>query len=68
MQDFSFCIETLKNSRLELILIVYKGSIVQLEERFACTEEASGSSPDRSTNFVFYEFDFSRGFDYVVNV
>ena len=49
LRDFSFCIEMLKNSRLELILIVHKGSIVQLAERFACTEEASGSNPDRST-------------------
>ena len=50
-----FRIETLKNNSNEDSLIISAGPVDQLEDRFACTEEASGSSPDRSTNTFFVE-------------
>ncbi len=40
----NFDIETLKKEVIESKLTVQRGPVDQLEDRFACTEEASGSS------------------------
>ena len=45
-------IETLKKELTKSNLIIQCGLIDQLEDRIACTDEATGSSPVQSTIFL----------------